>query len=151
MFSFWVCQNSRATVTHTRSIKFSGLWPGKNRAPTLLLHLFLSLKQINKNPVLMENYWRYTPHCSPAGCPQRSRHIQGAAMWPKILKPHCACMYIENNPTLLTATSTKKINHTFQTRKITRVYDETEQASWYTGDYCLSCLSSFLQRESTWQ
>lgn len=57
-----------------------------------------------------------------------------------------ACTHAENNPTLLITTSIEKINHTFQTRKITRVCDEV---SWYLGDHCLSSLSSFLQREST--
>lgn len=108
------------------------LW-GKIRAPTILLHLCLSLKQVNKESVLIfwrtENYWKKTPHCSPE---EQAR------------------TYAEN-PTLLITTSVKKINHTFQTRKITRVCDETEHVSWYTGDHCLSSLSFFLQRELPWQ
>lgn len=151
MFSFHICQNSRATVTYTQSIKFSGLWPGKIRATTILLHLCLSLKQVNKNPVLMKNYWRKTPQCSTAGCPRAAGIYKGLQCDQKTPNPSVqACTHAENS-TLLITSSVKKINHTFETRNITRVCDEPEQASWYTGDHCLSSLSFFLQRESTWQ
>lgn len=109
--------------------------------------------KVNKKAVLMENFWRKNHERSLAACSKNTgeeAHTGGCNRTKKP-KPHCACMYIHRIfPPAPIITSIKKINHIFQTRKITSLlWDRTGKLlHWGLLPSMFVILSARSKRES---
>lgn len=107
--------------------------PDQVRPELLQYHsICLSLKQVNRNPVLMENNLRKAPHCSPAGCLRGAGMYRGLQYDQKSPTPLCRHVHTEKNLTLFITTSIKKITPFKQERFLEPAMRQNRQAVHWT-------------------